>query len=297
MAKQLPPLNQLRAFEAAARHLSFSKAADELCVTPAAISHHIRTLEIRLNCRLFQRLTRRLELTKHGVVLFPVVKESFDNIATAVRRLSNDLARPQLSVRMPPFLSARWLTPRLGNFVSNYPGIQLHLEHATRPVDFRTDQVDIAVQWAVAGGSGISSEPFLPTQRVAMCNKRLLTKKSRTKRPEDIAQLNLLHEFSYADWEQWFEMHGLDPAKARRGIVVDNYEVLLRAVAEGQGIALLMSCRFGNQLDDAQLIAPFGLGGPDFAYYILYPNGALAKPMVHAFRQWLFDEVRTSVPQ
>ena len=293
MARPLPPLNQLRAFEVAARHLSFSRAAVELCVTPAAVSHHIRALEDYLDCRLFDRLTRRLALTSQGRSLLPVVQDSFANIALEIRRLRADSGRRHLSVRMPPFLSAWWLAPRLSNFVAKYPGIEISLEHSTAPVDFKIDDVDIAVHWTAPHGDNIASEPFIVTQRVPTCARPLL-RRGRHLRADNISEFNLLHEFSYADWEQWYAMQGLDPAGARRGFVFDNYEVLLRAVIAGQGIALLMSARFCPEAGSAGLKEPFGHDGPKFAYNVLYPDGALERPMVSAFRSWLFEQA--SVP-
>jgi LysR family transcriptional regulator, glycine cleavage system transcriptional activator len=295
MARPLPPLNQLRAFEVAARHLSFSRAAMELCVTPAAVSHHIRALEEFLHCKLFDRLTRRLALTLQGEALLPVVQESFANIALEIRRLRADAGRQHLSVRMPPFLSAWWLTPRLSNFVKKYPGIEISLEHSTAPVDFRIDDVDIAIHWTPPHGVGIFSELFIVTRRIPTCTKSLLSRHGRLKRADDISEFNLLHEFSYSDWEQWYVMQGLDPAGARRGFVFDNYEVLLRAVIAGQGIALLMSSRFGTDVDYQGLDEPFGHQGPDFAYNVLYPDGALDRPVVSAFRAWLFEQARASL--
>ena len=297
MSRPLPPLNQLRAFEVAARHLSFSRAAHELCVTPAAVSHHIRSLEEYLQCKLFDRMTRRLALTSHGQALLPVVREAFTNIALEIRRLRVDASRQHLSVRMPPFLSAWWLTPRLSNFVNRYPGIELSLEHSTAPVDFQVDDIDIAVHWTAPQGSGIASEPLIVTRRIPTCNKSLLTRKLRVKDPSDIGQFNLLHEFSYSDWEQWYAMHGLDPAGARRGFIFDNYEVLLRTVVAGQGIALLMSSRFGTHMGYSGLHEPFGHEGPHFAYIVLYPDGALNRPVVSDFRQWLFEQARASSQQ
>lgn len=294
MARPLPPLNQLRAFEVAARHLSFSRAAVELCVTPAAVSHHIRALEDYLDCRLFDRLTRRLALTAQGKALLPVVRDSFTNIALEIRRLRADAGRRHLAVRMPPFLSAWWLTPRLNNFVAKYPGIEISLEHSTAPVDFKLDDVDIAVHWTPPHGDKIASEPFIVTQRVPTCTRSLL-RRGRHFSVHDISQFNLLHEFSYDDWEQWYAMHGLDPAGARRGFVFDNYEVLLRAVIAGQGIALLMSARFCPEIDTANLQEPFGHRGPTFAYNVLYPDGALERPMVSAFRSWLFEQASVSI--
>ncbi|MFO1058127.1 MAG: LysR substrate-binding domain-containing protein [Dongiaceae bacterium] len=295
MARPLPPLTQLRAFEVAARHLSFSKAALELCVTPAAVSHHIRSLEDYLGCRLFQRLTRSLALTPDGEALLPVVRDSFGSIALEIGRLQADSARQHLAVRMPPFLSARWLTPRLTGFVDRYPGIELSLEHATMPVDFENDHVDIAVQWTLPCGGDIAAEPLIATRRIPSCHPSLLAAAGSP--AAGIERFNLLHEFSYADWEQWYEMHGLDPAAARRGFVFDNYEVLLRATVAGQGIALLMDSPWGADWERDALRRPFGDRGPDFAYYVLYPRDALRRPLVSAFREWLFEQVRGSPAQ
>ena len=292
MARPLPPLNQLRAFEVAARHLSFSRAALELCVTPAAVSHHIRSLEEYLNCKLFERLTRRLVLTNDGEALLPVVRKSFDSVAVEINRLRSLSGRQRLVIRMPAFLSAWWLAPRLNNFVDQHPGIELTLEHSTHTVDFRAENVDIAVQWTKPTHPGVIFEPLIATRRVATCSAGLLLRQPSRHVATDIEDFNLLHEFSYEDWEQWYEMHGLNPADARRGFVYDNYEVLVRATVAGQGVALLMSSRWGADWGYSDLKEPFGDTGPDFTYYVLYPREALQKPIVNAFRKWLMEQAR-----
>jgi LysR family transcriptional regulator, glycine cleavage system transcriptional activator len=291
MARPLPPLNTLRAFEAAGRLLSFTKAAEELYVTPAAISHHVRTLEDYLSLRLFVRQTRGLILTPHGEILLPVVQRSFNQIAITITGLCQEADRPRLSLRLPPYLSASWLTPRLGSFLRLYPQVELRLEHQNDAVDFSSGELDLAVHFVGSEAPGISTEPLLTTQRLPMHSPSLLANGEKIERPIDIQKFTLIHEFGYEDWESWFSLNGLDPINARRGIVVDSYEVLLRATLEGQGVSLLLESIAARQVKDGTLVAPFGQDrGLEFVYYVLYPSGALERPIVKDFRQWLFDQ-------
>jgi len=295
MPRPLPPLNALRAFEAAARHLSFTKAAEELCVTPAAIGHHIRSLEDHLGFALFTRKARRLALTEYGQALLPIVQDSFNQIAMMVERLRRESGHSSLSLRLPPYFSAWWLTPRLGNFLRAYPDIQLHLEHSVEPVDFGSGRIDLAIHWRGLDAPGVIAEPLVTSPRVPMCSARLLAGAPPLRKPEDIHHFTLLHEFDHADWEQWFEFHGLDPAGARRGIIVDNYEVLFRTAIQGQGIALLIADLYPDQIADARLLSPLGQdSGCTFTYYVLYLEAALTRPVVRAFHDWIFDQVAQS---
>src|SRR5579872_6716299 len=211
MARHLPPLNTLRVFEVAARHLSFTKAGEELHVTPAAVSHHIRLLEEFLEFPLFIRQTRQLVLTLRGESLLPVVQQAFSQIAFMVERLRRGASRPHLSVRLPPYLSAWWLTPLLGDFVQHYPDIDLRLEHSTEPVDFSTGQIDLAVHWSKTDSPGITAETLFRIQRLPMCSEALYVRGPKLEHPADLVNFTLLHEFDHHDWEQWFAASGLDP--------------------------------------------------------------------------------------
>jgi LysR family transcriptional regulator, glycine cleavage system transcriptional activator len=291
VSRALPPLNPLRAFEAAARLSSFAKAAEELSVTRAAVSHHIRTLEDYLGFPLFVRRTGQMELTAQGATLLPVVQDSFNQVTTIVERLKRNSSKPALSLRLPPYLSAWWLTPRLSRFVQRFPEVELRLEHSVEPADFARGEIDLAVHWREPGVAGIVSEPLLSTPRVPMCAPKLLNDRNDPRPPSDIERFNLLHEFDYGDWEQWYVSKGLDPTGARRGTVVDNYQVMLRAAAEGQGVALLMSSIVREEIAASPLVAPFGADSDvRFVYRVLYPRTALGRPVVRAFRDWLFEE-------
>lgn len=295
MSRALPPLNPLRAFEAAARFMSFAQAADELHVTRAAVSHHIRSLEDYLGFPLFVRENRRLALTPQGEMLLPVIQDCFSQVTVMVERLRRNAARPSLSLRLPPYLSAWWLAPRLGRFVQEHPDVELRLEHSTQPSDFSSGEVDLAVHWVTPDIAGIVCEPLLSTLRVPMCCHALVGNDERLKPPPEIERFNLLHEFDYSDWEQWYESKGLDPAGARRGTVVDNYQVLFRATAEGQGVALLMSSLYPDQLAAGDFAMPFGRDSRvEFVYRVIYPRTALARPVVRAFRDWLLSEARST---
>jgi LysR family glycine cleavage system transcriptional activator len=222
MARRLPPLNALRAFEAAARHLSFVDAADELAVTPAAVSHQVKALEGHLGVTLFERLPRSLLLTEQGRILAPQLTRGFDRLAEAVARVRVDDVQTVLSVTVLPSFAVRWLLPRLAGFRRLNPGLEIEVHAQHHPVDFRRERVDVALRYGRGGWAGLHAERFLDDEVFPVCSPRLLEGPRPLLRPEDLRHHTLIHDVLTGDdepwvtWQHWLLHFGLDDVDHRR---------------------------------------------------------------------------------
>ncbi len=292
MARRLPPLNALRAFEAGARHLSFTRAAQELHVTQAAVSHQVKALEDHLGVALFRRLTRRLVLTEAGRSLHPAVGEAFDGIAEAVQRLRGGEAGRTVTVSLTPSFGARWLSQRLGRFWAAHPQIDLRLHHSVHLADFRREEVDLAVRWGRGSWPGLTAEFLMRAGFTPVCSPALLEGAHPLRAPADLRFHTLLHEEQHTeDWAQWLMAAGVEGVDPRRGQVIDDPSILDRATLEGQGVALGTTSLIGQHLAAGRLVRPFDLDlETEFAYYLVYPPKALERPKVRAFRDFLMSE-------
>lgn len=297
MVRRLPPLNALRAFEAGARHLSFTRAADELHVTQAAVSHQVKALEEYLGVALFRRMTRRLALTEAGRVLLPVVGDAFERIADTAERLRDDAEERGLTVSLTPSFGARWLGQRLGRFWAQHPDIDLKLHHSRRLADFRREEVDMAVRWGCGEWPGLAAEFLMRAGFTPVCSPVLLEGPHPLRRPADLVHHTLLHEEDYEDWAQWLMVAKVEGVDARRGPVIDDPSMLDRATLEGQGVALGRTALIGEHLAAGRLVRPFSLDlETDYAYYLVYPPQALVRPRVKAFRDFVLAEAEAERP-
>lgn len=291
MPRRLPPLNALRAFEAAARHLSFTTAANELHVTQAAISYQIRVLEQNLNVPLFRRFTRRLELTSAGETLLPVVASALDRIAEAADRLRPPEASQVLTISLTPSVSAKWLVQRLGRFWHAHREIELRLHHSFHYVDFAREGVDVAIRLGNGAWPDLSVDYLLPANLVPVCSPRLLETTHPLGAPADLARQTLLHETDYEMWARWLRAADLDWIDPRHGPIIDEPSVLIQAAIDGEGVAI---CRMALVCDDlaaGRLVRPFDLSlDTGSAYYIVCPPRLAALPNVAAFRRYLLAE-------
>ena len=291
MARRLPPLNALRAFEAAARHLSFTKAADELAVTQAAISHQVKGLEERLGVALFRRANRALVLTEVGQAYLPALRDAFDAIDAATARILQKDKAGTLTVTTMPSFGAAWLVRRLGAFRAKHPDIDVRLLTVERLVDFAREDVDIGIRFGVGAWAGLTSERLLSEDMFPMCSPALLKEKKLDK-PEDLRHHTLLHDDMETDWRRWLVAAGVKGIDPNRGLHFPNSSMLLQAAVEGQGVALGRSALAAGYLAAGQLVKPFELKLPvDAAYYVVYPPAYAQRAKVMAFRDWLMEEV------
>lgn len=293
MHGSLPPLNNLRFFEAAARHLSFTRAARELHVTQAAVSHQVKQLEQQLGVRLFRRLTRRLLLTDEGQTLLPVVQDCFERLADTTRVLQQPNDDGPLVIMLRPFFAARWLAPRLSKFWHLHPDIDLRLHHSSEPRNYDQDRFDLAVRWGQGNWPDVESELLLKITITPVCSPKLLRGKKPLRTIDDLRHVKLLHEENYGTWRKWLKAAGASHINHRRGSIIDDTNIRIQAAIDAQGVAFGPVALLQDDLATQRLVAPFELTMDDLAYYIIYPPGALQKPKVKTFRDWLLAEAAT----
>ncbi|MGD9920686.1 MAG: LysR substrate-binding domain-containing protein [Pseudorhodoplanes sp.] len=292
--RRLPPLKPLRVFEAVARHLSLTKAADELGVTESAVSQQIKNLEEYFGKPLLVRTSRQVQLSAEGSALLPVIASAFDQLAAVSRRIVESGRRQTLRLQVTPHLSAAWLTPRLGGFVQAHPDVDLILQHQSHSLDRVPADVDVAISWGEPTWQGVIVEPLMQLKNVPMCSPRLIEKHGRLDCIDDLESFTLLREGGSTAWSAWFAAAGTPVNWPQRSIELDNYAVLLQAAEEAQGVALLMYPMFTDHLKTNRLIAPLGLRPCVWLnFYLLYwPRPNLEKGIVGAFRNWILEEVR-----
>ena len=307
---RLPPLNALRAFEVAARHLSFAMAAKELHVTPAAISHQVKGLEDFLGQRLFRRLKRGLELTRAGQVLLPKLSEGFGRLGDAVEDMRSIEAAGTLAVSVAPSFATRWLAPRLHRFVSAFPDLDVQIPASTRLIDPASDvpvwgdavadspveNADIVVRFGTGDYPGFRVDKLLGVAVTPMCSPQLLANGPALREPADLKNHVLIHDnVRYDDgrslWDAWFEAAGLPGTDTSHGLRFSHAMLALEAAADGLGVTMGMPTLAGSDLATGRLVAPLALSLPlKFAYYVVSGSDTAERADVIAFRNWLLAE-------
>ena len=297
MAERLPPLNALRAFEAAARHLSLTRAAEELHVTPAAVGHQVKVLEQHLGAPLFARLNRALELTPAGQSLLPGLSDAFYRLAEAVETFRRRDANRPLTVSMPPSFGATWLMPRLERFRERHPDIDVRLEASNRVADLIHDDVDVGLRYGLGDYPGMRVDCLLSEEVFPVCSPRLLEGKHPLTTLENLRWHTLLHVDGYVqddfwpDWAMWLHSAGMADVDVRRGLHFSETRLALQAAASGHGIALGSRVLAGNELESGRLVRPFAHGSRmSFAYYMVCPEALADAPRIAAFRRWIIEE-------
>jgi LysR family glycine cleavage system transcriptional activator len=297
MVVRLPPLNALRAFEAAGRHLSFTRAARELNVTQAAVSHQVKALEAVLGVKLFRRHHRALSLTEAGQLYLPVLRDAFAGIAAATERLRRRDAVGVLTVSTLASFAATWLVPRLGRFRDAHPEIDVRIAASHRLVDFGREDIDLAIRYGRGEWPGLHAEPFLTEDIAPVCSPALLASGPPLRRPADLRHHVLLHDEWFGDpyegWRRWLAAFKLDGIAWQRGPVFSDSSMVVRAAVEGQGVALGRGVLIAEDVAAGRLVRLFDASRPaNTAYFIVCPPAALERAKVAAFRDWLLAEAR-----
>ena len=287
---RLPPLNALRAFEATARHLSVKNAADELCVTPGAVSQLLKSLELHLGVTLFRRVNRGIFLTSAGQDYLPPVRNAFRQIADATRRIAAPADTGMLTVSVTPSFAAAWLVPRLQGFQDVHPGIDLQVTTGKALVDFARDGVDVAVRHGLGRYPGLVSERVFAVELVPVAAPALVARLGEPAAPAALTRWPLVHDLGRKDWQLWFQAQGIDEIGAPRGAAFDDASLLLKAVLAGQGAGLLPAAMAARDLADGRLVKLADIVWPAaFAYYLVYPEASHERPKVAAFRKWILE--------
>jgi LysR family glycine cleavage system transcriptional activator len=293
MPRSLPPLTSLRAFEVASRSLSFTRAARELHVTPAAISHQIRGLEQFLGVTLFQRAGRKVELTEHGHLAAEHFREAFDRIARGVQALRPQTREGELTLGVTPSFATRWLLPRLPGLVSALPNVTLRVKTGTAPVDFDRDEVDVAVRFGRGVFDAVVADELFGEVMAPLASPQFLLR-HELQRPVDIADVPLIHDDSLRragrplTWSEWLRAAGAPALDVHRGLRFDDSHLALQSACEGQGVALGRLAYGFHDLSHGRLVLPFRkVIALDLHYHLLVPETRVDEPLIAAFRAWL----------
>ena len=283
------PLNALRAFEAAARHKSFVAAAAELSVTPAAVSHQVKGLEERLGAALFLRLPRGLLLTEDGETLLPDLRDAFDRMAAALRKLEQRGGTKVLTVSLVTTFALAWLVPRLHRFQTAHPDIEVRMTTTQRDVDFEREGVDCAIRFAGQPAGDLHATKLFVDVLTPLTSPKLAAK---LKTPDDLRKAPLIDTHFEPEWPIWLRAMGLDDFTPRRVLAFDSTKIAVEAALEGAGVAIGPPDLFVEDLREGRLVQPF----PDVvasgkAWWLVCPAHMAQRPKIVAFRSWLLDEL------
>lgn len=291
MGRRLPSLNALKAFEAAARHESFTKAATELHVTQGAVSHQVKGLEDALGLKLFRRERQRLAITEAGCTYLEVVRDAFDRLAAGTERLLERESRGVLTVTTSPNFAAKWLVHRLGGFAATHPGIDLRVSASLHHVDFAREDIDLAVRHGDGHWPGLSVTKLCDEELFPVCSPRLLEDGGGVSSPAALGRLTTLHLDDRRDWRKWLEAAGVPDLDIDRGPVFNQASMAIDAAVDGQGVALARTALAAHDLLTGRLVRPFELAlKVPYAYWIVCPKATAARPKIATFRDWLLAE-------
>lgn len=308
MPDRLPPLNALRAFEAAARHRSFKRAAEELFVTPAAISQQVKTLEEYLGVELFRRLTRAIELTPAAEAMLPKLREGFDCFAVGLAQARRAEERGRIAVLAPPNFVARWLMPRLRSFTTSYPQFDLRIIGTLRAIDNPEDELPakpgradaearVAVRYGMGDYPGAVVDFLFQPSYVPVCSPKLLGRGPPLHRPSDLRNHTLIHDDSSPGdeerpgWDEWLEIAGAKGVDGTRGPRFSNASLVHEAAMDGLGVALALRPLVDSDIEEGRLVVPIERAVPtQFAYYLVTPESLIAHPAASTFRRWLMAQ-------
>ncbi|MGP9800470.1 transcriptional regulator GcvA [Rheinheimera sp. NSM] len=288
MARRLPPLNALKAFETAARHLSFTKAAEEMYVTQAAISHQIKALEDHLGLKLFMRKNRSLLLTEEGQSYFLDIKEIFLQLHESTEKLLARGAKGSLTVSLQPSFAIQWLVPRLNQFSEQHPDIDVRIKAVDLDEGSLTDDVDVAIYYGRGSWRNLHADKLHTEYLLPVCSPLLLNSTKPLQEPTDLQYHNLLHDGSRRAWKAWFTTQNFKHFNVNQGPIFSHSSMVLQAAIHGQGVALAHNVLARPDINSGRLIVPFNhvLISKD-AYYLVCRESQTELGKITAFRQWM----------
>jgi LysR family transcriptional regulator, glycine cleavage system transcriptional activator len=299
MVRLIPGTGSLRVFEAAGRHLNFTRAAEELHVTPAAVSHQIKEFEEQLDIRLLERTSRSMRLTAAGEILHAAVTEALAGLTRAVGQMQRRRDSAALKVTASTSIAARWLVPRLDDFMKTMPGVDVRLDVSDRVREFARDEIDVAIRFGNGNYPGHRADRLFDNTIFPVCSPALLRTKKPLLHPRDLLQHRLIHvDWSapgvmWPNWRMWMLAAGVTDYQETAGLRLDNSGLALQAAIDGQGVALGDSSLVSDDLAAGRLVQPFAVtikGPQQFAYYVISPVATQNDPLVRSFRDWILDE-------
>jgi LysR family glycine cleavage system transcriptional activator len=290
MFKHLPSLKALRAFEAAARHSSFTRAAMELSLTQGAISYQVRHLEAELGIALFKRSARQVRLTAEGQSLYRTTHRLLRELEDEIHHIAPGQDQLILTVSVSTFFVTRWLSKRLGNFLNSYPEITLRLQHSVNDPDFAVEDVDLAIRWGKSDWPDSESELLIPSPMFAVCSPKLIKGDSPAARLEELRGQIFLHDQDSNDsWREWLRQAGLSELDAGDGPVIIDPNVRVQSAIDGHGL-VLANILLNEDITAERLIKPFGTQLEGYGYHLLYTPAVNRLRAFQLFRKWLLQE-------
>ena len=299
MLRLIPGLQALKAFDAAARHLSFTQAARELNVTPAAISHQIKELEEQTGVALFERTSRSMALTRQGHILRAAVAEALAGLSRALQRMRQIDNPAQIRVTASPSIAAKWLVPRLDRFLAAHPGADVRIDVSSATLDFDRDGIDVAIRFGRGEYPGLRVEKLFQDTVFPVCAPGLLKGRRALRQPRDLLQHTLIHldweaqGAVWPNWRMWMLAAGVGDFNNTSGLHFSQTALALQAAIDGHGVALGDSTLAADDIAAGRLVKPFELSlksPPQFAYYLISPKESTGRPMITAFRDWIAAE-------
>lgn len=288
MSRRLPPLNSLRVFEAAARHLSFTRAAEELFVTQAAVSHQIKTLEDYLGLKLFRRRNRSLLLTEEGQSYFLDIKDVFTSLAEATDKVLERSEKGALTISLPPSFAIQWLVPRLADFNAQEPDIDVRIKAVDMDEGSLTDDVDVAIYYGRGNWSGLRADKLYQECLVPVCSPQLLLGTRPLESLGDLKQHTLLHDTSRKDWKQFTRVHEIEGVNVNHGPIFSHSTMVLQAAVHGQGVALGNNVLAQPEIDAGRLVCPFDeVLISKNAFYVVCHEQQADTGRIATFRDWM----------
>lgn len=278
----------LKSFEAAARYLSFKCAAEELFVSPTAISHQIKSLERQLNCTLFERKARQVSLTRPGQILFNTLRKAFNDIDDSINEVESYRQRPVVALGLGPIIGTHWLAPRLGDFRTKHQSVDLQLHNIGFTSSSNLQHFDLAIAWGNGYWPSMNAVPFINIRLTPVLSPRL-------KQPaieSDLLDYPLIHQRDRNAWQQWFRMAKVEQTNKIGGTVIDDSNLVLQTALDGQGVALGILPFVESEINEKKLVMPFDLSmEPDNAYYLICRKSCLRKPEVMQVYEWLCEQM------
>lgn len=302
MVPQVPGMRALRTLEAAGRHLNFTRAALELGLTPAAVSHQIKELEEQLGLALFSRTSRTIELTEAGMLIHDAASQALERMARAVARARRiKRSAVQIRVTADATFASKWLLPRIDRFRKREPHLELRFDISEELRDFGYDDVDIGVRFGAGVYPGLMAERLFDNVIIPVCSPVLLTNGPPLAEPRDLLHHTLVHiEWSrqgvtWPNWRMWMAAAGIEDFDDSQCVLFEDSSHAVHAALEGNVVALADFAMVANDLSVGRLVRPFNIGvkmPPEFAYHLVYPLEAAADPRIKAFRDWIMEEAR-----
>jgi len=292
----IPALRALKAFEASARHLSFTKAAEELFVTQAAISHQIKSLEDKTGVKLFKRFNRALQLTTEGQVYLLSIMESLEQLEKASRQLVNRNAKGMLNISLLPSFATKWMAKRIWKFQEKFPEIEVSISAFEWLADFNKEDIDVAIRYGRGNWPNVYSELLFEERVYPICNRRVNKKIGDNPNPSVLFDYKLLHDdFSSEDWDMWFKKAHIEPNSPIKGTRYSHTVMMLETVENSNSFALGRTPLVIDDLKRKLLFAPFNISIPsDYAYYFVCAKGLENSPKIIDFKKWVFSEAKKS---